>query len=44
MGALTHGHVRVSLGPETTDDDIDGFVEAFAAAVARLRAASLGGR
>jgi cysteine desulfurase len=44
MGALTHGHIRVCVGPETTDADVDGFVAAFAAAVAGLRAASLGGR
>ena len=42
MGALTHGHVRVSLGAETTPEDVDGFVGAFAAAVAKLRGDSLG--
>jgi cysteine desulfurase len=44
MGALTHGHVRVSVGPESTEADVDAFVAAFAEAVARLRAASLGAR
>ena len=44
MGALTHGHIRVCVGPETTDTDVDAFVEAFAAAVTNLRAASLGSR
>ena len=42
MGALTHGHVRVSLGLETTAADVDGFVRAFAAAVTKLRGDSLG--
>jgi cysteine desulfurase len=42
MGALTHGHVRVSLGAETTREDVDGFVGAFATAVAKLRGDSLG--
>lgn len=42
MGALTHGHVRVSLGAETTPEDVDGFVGAFATAVAELRGDSLG--
>ncbi|CAN5877603.1 cysteine desulfurase/sulfurtransferase TusA family protein [soil metagenome] len=42
MGALTHGHVRVSLGAETTPEDVDGFVGAFATAVAKLRGDSLG--
>jgi cysteine desulfurase len=42
MGALTHGHVRASFGPDVTVEDADAFVDAYAAAVARLRAA--GGR
>lgn len=37
MGALTHGHVRVSIGPETTDDDVDGLLEAWQGAVTELR-------
>ena len=41
MGALTHGHIRVSLGAETTADDVESFVAAYAAAVGRLRAATL---
>ncbi|MPZ72124.1 MAG: aminotransferase class V-fold PLP-dependent enzyme, partial [Nitriliruptorales bacterium] len=44
MGALTHGHVRVSVAADTTAEDVDAFAAAFAAAVAQLRAASLGGR
>lgn len=40
MGALTHGHVRVGIGPETTTADADRFVDAFATVVARLRATS----
>ena len=38
MGALTHGHVRASWGPQVSDDDIDAFADAMAAAVHRLRA------
>ncbi|MEX0868866.1 MAG: aminotransferase class V-fold PLP-dependent enzyme, partial [Nitriliruptoraceae bacterium] len=38
MKALTHGHVRVSFGPETGVADIDAFVRAYAAIVERLRA------
>jgi cysteine desulfurase len=38
MGALTHGHVRVSVGPSTTVADADRFLEAYAAAVVDLRA------
>lgn len=38
MGALTHGHVRASWGPGVSEDDIDAFADAFAAAVHRLRA------
>lgn len=41
MGALTHGHIRISLGAETTATDIDGFIAAFATAVSGLRAATL---
>lgn len=37
MGALTHGHVRVSVGPSTTLADADAFLAAYADAVARLR-------
>jgi cysteine desulfurase len=37
MGALTHGHVRVSFGPEVDDTALDGFVTALADAVAGLR-------
>lgn len=37
MGALTHGHVRVSVGPGTSIADADAFVAAYADIVARLR-------
>lgn len=37
MGVLTHGHVRVSIGPETTTADADAFVAAYAEVVQRLR-------
>jgi cysteine desulfurase len=37
MGALTHGHVRVSVGPETTQDDVDGFLTTYAEVVRELR-------
>lgn len=40
MGALTHGHVRLSVGPGVTETDIDEAVGAFSHAVADLRAAS----
>jgi cysteine desulfurase len=40
MGALTHGHVRVSLGPETTLADADDLLAAYAEAVRTLRAAA----
>jgi cysteine desulfurase len=39
MGALSHGNVRVSLPRASTREDVDGFLDALAAAVARLRAA-----
>lgn len=39
MGVLTHGHVRVSVGPEHTTDDAEAFLEAYATAVRDLRAA-----
>lgn len=38
MGALTHGHVRVSVGPETDDADVDDFLHVWQDVVARLRA------
>jgi cysteine desulfurase len=37
MGALTHGHVRISVGPATSLADADAFVGAYAEVVARLR-------
>jgi cysteine desulfurase len=37
MGALTHGHVRLSVGPDTTMEDVDGFVDALDSTVRRLR-------
>lgn len=36
-GALTHGHVRASFGPEVTLADADAFVDALAETVDRLR-------
>ena len=41
MGALTHGHIRVSLDAATTQAEVEAFVEAYAAAARRLRAATL---
>ena len=38
MGALTHGNVRVSVGRETTEDDVERFLELLPGAVERLRA------
>jgi cysteine desulfurase len=38
MGALTHGHLRVSFGPDVTAAELDAFTAALAAAVATLRA------
>jgi cysteine desulfurase len=37
MGALTHGNVRVSLGRETTDDDVERFCAVLPDVVAELR-------
>ena len=37
MGALTHGNVRVSLTRDTTEDEVDRFLEALPGVVARLR-------
>jgi cysteine desulfurase len=37
MGALTHGHVRVSVGPETGTAGADAFLGALAETVERLR-------
>lgn len=38
MGALTHGHVRVSVGPGVDEEDVDAFVDALVEAVTGLRA------
>lgn len=38
MGALTHGNVRVSVGRDTTDEDVERFLTALPAALERLRA------
>lgn len=38
MGALTHGHVRVSMGSGVDERDVDAFVDALASAVSSLRA------
>jgi cysteine desulfurase len=37
MGALTHGNVRVSLTRETTEDEVDRFLEVLPRVVADLR-------
>jgi cysteine desulfurase len=37
MGALTHGHVRISFGPHLCTTDLATFVQAFADAVIRLQ-------
>ena len=38
VGALTHGNLRVSLGRDTTDFDVDRLLDVLPAAVAKLRA------
>jgi len=40
MGALTHGHVRASLGPGVGEQEVDAFAAAVAGAVGRLRSAA----
>lgn len=40
MGALTHGNVRVSVGRETSDEDVDRFLDLLPDVVARLRSAA----
>ena len=37
MGALTHGNVRLSLTRDTTEEEVDRFLEVLPGAVARLR-------
>jgi cysteine desulfurase len=37
MGALTHGNVRVSLGRDTTEADVDAFLDVLPGVVAGLR-------
>jgi cysteine desulfurase len=37
IGALTHGNLRVSMGRDTTQDDVDRLLEALPEAVAGLR-------
>jgi cysteine desulfurase len=37
MGALTHGNLRVSVGRETTNDDVDRFLAVLPQVVAELR-------
>ena len=37
MGALTHGNLRVSVGRETTGDDVSRFLAALPEVVAELR-------
>jgi cysteine desulfurase len=38
MGVLTHGNVRVSLGRDTTPDDVDAFLGVLPDVVERIRA------
>jgi len=38
MGALSHGNVRVSLTPTTSEDDVDRFLAELPDVVAQLRA------
>jgi cysteine desulfurase len=38
MGALTHGNVRVSVGRDTTDHDVERFLAVLPSALERLRA------
>jgi cysteine desulfurase len=38
MGALTHGNVRVSIGRETTDDDVARFLAVLPGVLGDLRA------
>ncbi|WP_220451310.1 cysteine desulfurase family protein [Nocardioides dongkuii] len=38
MGALTHGNVRVSLGRDATEAEVDGFLAALPEVVAGIRA------
>jgi cysteine desulfurase len=38
MGALTHGNVRVSVDRNTTEEDVERFLEVLPGAVERLRA------
>jgi cysteine desulfurase len=38
MGALTHGNVRVSVGRETTEADVERFLDVLPSVVERLRA------
>ncbi|RNL79047.1 cysteine desulfurase family protein [Nocardioides marmorisolisilvae] len=37
MGALTHGNLRVSLGRDTTEDDVDRLVAALPEVVGKIR-------
>jgi cysteine desulfurase len=37
MGALTHGNIRVSLGRDTTEADVDAFLAMLPEVVASLR-------
>ena len=37
MGVLTHGHVRVSVGPATTPEEVEDFLAAYGDAVVALR-------
>lgn len=39
MGVLTHGNLRIALDATTSEDDVERFLHALPAAVARVRAA-----
>jgi cysteine desulfurase len=38
MGALTHGNVRVSVGRDTRDDDVERFLEVLPRVLGDLKA------
>jgi cysteine desulfurase len=43
IGGLTQGSIRVSLGRDTTSEDIDTFLRELSPVVARARAMAAGG-
>ena len=40
MGVLTHGNIRTTIHPDTTEDDIRAYADAINSAVAELQARS----